>query len=71
MLQKGVYFTHAEITLAPSGGATKGRRWDLILSLLGPLIEIMKFILKLFCTLRPPLRLFPAVMQNENGRSIG
>jgi hypothetical protein len=52
MLNKGLYFTHAEITLGPQRGATEGRRWDLILSLLGPLIEVVKLIFKLYRSLR-------------------
>jgi hypothetical protein len=57
MLRKGVYFTHTEITLASSGDARKGRRWDLIINFLGPLIEIVKLIFKLYSPLRQPLRL--------------
>lgn len=57
MLNKGLYFTHAEITLAPQGRASGGRRWDLIISLLGPLIEAVKLIFKLYCPLRRSPRL--------------
>jgi len=69
MLNKGLYFTHAEITLAPQGGGAGGRRWDLILSLLGPLIEMVKFILKLCCPPRRPLRLCTHEAPNQTAVS--